>query len=864
MGETVMIAERSQRLESLFASAVELKPEDRASFLLAECADDPSLRSEVEALLAADEQADNFVEKLAQAARAAVQLNKTGETGASDEAEADSNVERRIGPYRTIRRIGVGGMGAVYLAARDDDEFKQLVAVKVIRRGMDHEAIIRRFRHERQILAGLNHPNIARLLDGGATEDGLPWFALEYVEGLPLAEYCDERRLSINERLRLFLTVCVAVQYAHQNLVIHRDLKPSNILITPSGDGKDGEPKLLDFGIAKLLHAESSDETLDLTLTGMKPMTPAYASPEQARGKTIKTASDVYSLGVILYELLTRRRPYHVTSRMTESDIARVICEQEPVKPSLIVTRREEGDQQIQSKTEVAKLARQLRGDLDNIVLKALAKEPSQRYSSVEQFAEDIRRHLSGQPVKARPATMAYRGLKFARRNKPVIAFTAILVLALIGGVVAATWQSRIARAQAEQAGKERRKAERISSFLQNVFSYAEPNAGGRGAGRNPDVKLEDALRDAEKRLEGELKDEPETRADLYITIGKVWLMRGDHDAAERDFRNALNLRRRIHGERHAEVARCLLFVNLARHRKGEPDEGDALGMMLETDPENDRLAWMIAGQAVGYASSGDFATADKLFGDATARFHKKFGTRHLYNVYVLLRQADAFMMRGDLDRAMELYRQSFDIMRQAPPDAETINALTSVGLLEMTRGNHAEAEKTLLEALRISEQYLGPDYPLSISAWLHLTSLYFQQQNYTQAEMAARHAAKIAREKYPPEHHFSAEALGMLSKALIVAGKPRQALPHLQEATEKYRRLRDKSQSDSFTSAGILGECLTLLKRDEEAERLLKESYDGFKPIRGARSPEMVEARRRLAQLYDAWGKPEQAAQYR
>ncbi len=855
----MMIAERTQRLESLFALVVEMKPEDRAAFLDAKCADDAALRAEIESLLAADEQADNFVEKLAQAARAAARLNETGETGEPNESETDSNVERRIGPYRTIRRIGVGGMGAVYLAARDDDQFKQLVAVKVIRRGMDHEAIIRRFRHERQILAGLNHPNIARLLDGGATEDGLPWFALEYVEGQPLAEYCNERRLSINERLRLFLTVCAAVEHAHQNLVIHRDLKPSNILIT-----SDGEPKLLDFGIAKLLHSENSDETLDLTLTGMKPMTPAYASPEQARGAQITTASDVYSLGVILYELLTHRRPYHVTSRMTESEITRVICEQEPVRPSLVITRREEGDQQIQSKAEAAKLARQLRGDLDNVVLKALGKEPSRRYSSVEQFAEDIRRHLSGQPVQARQATFVYRGLKFAQRNKLVAASTAMLAFALIGGVVSTTWQARIARAQSEQSEKERKKAERISAFLQNVFSYAEPNAGGRGAGRSPDVRLEDALRDAEKRIENELKDEPETRADLYITLGKVWLMRGAHDDAEHDFRNALNLRRRIHGERHAEVARCLLFVNMARHRKGEPDEGDPLGMMLETDPENDRLAWMLTNRAVGYANSGDFGAADKLFSDAAERFHKKFGDKHIYNVYVLSRHAESFMRRGDLDRAMELYRQSFDIMRQAPPDAETCNALINVGLIEMTRRNYDEAEKKLFEAARVSEQYLGSDYPLSVSAWLHLTSIYCQRRDPAQAEMTAMRALKIAREKYPPEHFLNAEALAALSRALILADKPRQASPHLQEAMEKYRKLRDKSPSDSLTSAGILGECLTLLKRYEEAERLLNASYDGLKPIRGAQSPEMVEARQRLVKLYDAWGRPEQAARFR
>ncbi len=340
-------------------------------------------------------------------------------------------------------------MGAVYLATRADDEYRKQVAVKVVKRGMDTDAILRRFRNERQILANLDHPHIAKLLDGGTTEDGLSYFVMDYVEGLPIDVYCDARRLPIIERLKLFRTACSAVHYAHQHHVVHRDLKPSNILVTA-----EGVPKLLDFGIAKLLDPEVSARTIKPT-AGLRPMTPDYASPEQVRGEAITPASDVYSLGVMLYELLTGHRPYHVQSA-TPQEAERVICEQEPEKPSVVVGRCSAGlqpgsaalkggatDGTPESVTETRgespeKLRRQLRGDLDNIVLMALRKEPERRYASIEQFSEDIRRYLQGRPVRSRPDTLAYRSGKFIRRNRTgvlasVLTAAIFLVLIVIG-----------------------------------------------------------------------------------------------------------------------------------------------------------------------------------------------------------------------------------------------------------------------------------------------------------------------------------------------------------------------------------------------------------------------------------------------
>ena len=334
-------------------------------------------------------------------------------------------------------------MGTVYLAVRDDDEFQKRVAIKVLRRGMDTDAIIRRFRHERQILAGLQHPYIAGLLDGGSTSDGLPYFAMEFVQGQNIADFCEVRKLDTSAKLELFRKVCAAVQYAHQNLIIHRDIKPANVLVTT-----DGTPKLLDFGIAKLVNPEVGAHTLAPTVAGLQLMTPDYASPEQVRGDMVTTATDVYSLGVLLYELLTGRRPYQLTSRSL-ADVANVICNAEPERPSTVVTLPGEG-----RSPNPDRLRRRLAGDLDNIVLKALNKEQDRRYASADQFSEDIRRHLAGLPVIARKDTVRYRTAKFVRRNKAVVAAGIATFVVLVAGVVATGWQARVAsreRARAEQ-----------------------------------------------------------------------------------------------------------------------------------------------------------------------------------------------------------------------------------------------------------------------------------------------------------------------------------------------------------------------------------------------------------------------------
>jgi eukaryotic-like serine/threonine-protein kinase len=441
--------------------------------------------------------------------------------------------EWKIGPYRVVRVLGHGGMGKVFLGVRDDESFHKRVAIKVLKRGMDTEAIVSRFRHERQVLASLNHPNIAALLDGGTTPNGLPYFAMEYIEGQNIVDFCESRKLDTSARLQLFRQVCSAVQYAHQNLIVHRDIKPQNVLVT-----SDGTPKLLDFGVAKLLNPELAGETLAATAAGLQLMTPEYASPEQVLGHPVTTATDVYSLGVLLYELLTSRRPYRLTSR-TPADIARVVCESVPARPSTAVTQLVDpaahddvptgadataavpgtGRRPIDADTH--RLRRRLAGDLDNIVLKALSKEPDRRYASADQFSEDVRRHLEGLPVIARPDTLHYRASKFVRRNRGAVLAGVVLFAALVAGVAGTASQARRANAERVQAEQRFDDVRRLA----NSFVFEVHDAIRDLPGSTPARKL---LVDRGLEYLDKLARGAGTRADLRRELGGAYVKIGD------------------------------------------------------------------------------------------------------------------------------------------------------------------------------------------------------------------------------------------------------------------------------------------------------------------------------------------------
>lgn len=511
------------QVRDVLDEALQIPAEDRSRYLDGACPQ-PELRRYVDSLIISYEKANEFLERPAFDR----QVDLPGETEPSGVW-----VGRRIGPYRIEQEIGQGGMGTVFRAVRADDEYHKRVAIKLVRGGFASNFALAQFKEERQILAGLEHPNIARLLDGGRTDAGFPYLVMELVEGAPIDEYCDARKLSISERLELFRTVCAAVQFAHQNLVIHRDLKPANILVSA-----DGTPKLLDFGIAKLVSPETLSPAPEQTVSFLRMMTPEYASPEQVRGDPISTATDVYSLGLVLYSLLSGHQPYQLTCSSPQALID-IICDTEPVKPSEIVSRTETiggtGEKRDLTITPESvssargakpdKLRHRLSGDLDNIVLMALRKDPQRRYSSVEQFSDDIRRHLTALPVRAREDTVAYRSSKFVKRHKLVVAAFTLFIITLLGGIVATARQARIARAERARAERRFNDVRKLATSL--IFDVHDSIQNLPGATPVRKLIIDRAVHYLDS-LETEAPDDIDLQRELAWAYQRVGLVQGD------------------------------------------------------------------------------------------------------------------------------------------------------------------------------------------------------------------------------------------------------------------------------------------------------------------------------------------------
>ena len=656
--------------------------------------------------------------------------------------------DERIGAYRIVRALGEGGMGTVYLAVRDDDVFRKRVALKVLKRGTDTEAVVRRFRTERQILAGLDHPNIARLLDGGTTDNGLPYLVMEYVEGTPLDDYADAHGLDTTSRIRLFLQLCAAVQYAHQNLVIHRDIKPANVLVTV-----DGVPKLLDFGIAKLLNADMLGQTMAIpTGPGLQLLTPDYASPEQVRGEQMTTATDIYSLGISLYELLTGRRPYQITSRAIP-EVVRVVCESEPLRPSVAVTRPVpphgdsggRGPKPTTQHRDPQRLRRRLEGDLDNIVLKAINKEPARRYASVDQFAEDLRRHLGGLPVLARQDTVRYRVAKFVRRHRAPVAAAAAILLALILGVVGTAWQARVARmerARAEQRFDDVRQ-------LANTFLFEVDEAVKDLSGSTPARQL--IVRTAVAYLD-KLAADAADRADLMRELAAGYVRVGDVQG--RPFNPNL-------GDSDGAVASYKKAVAL--YQSLNVDDRSPLDLRRESATAHLRLSELLSATGDTSGAMEAVRTALALVRDtATDSEAPMEARRELLVSYS--RMGDMLAATGATADALDHHRRALDIIKSlaaAAPD-------DPVNLRQLGTAHH-----------KVGNVLGNPNYP---NVGDHAAALTEMQHSVAVFERAAA--------RYPDNALFKrnlAVARSNVADILMALGRRADAMAQEQRALETY-----------------------------------------------------------------------------
>ncbi|HUF68697.1 MAG TPA: serine/threonine-protein kinase [Longimicrobiales bacterium] len=683
---------RWERVHEALQATLDLDPPARATHLAAIGRTDPALREEVESLLSSMTGTGRFDALV----RQFVAVN------------GHEQVPERIGAWRPIRLLARGGMGAVYLAERADGAYDQRVAIKLLPAGTRAD-LHSRFIAERRILARLSHPNIARLIDGGTTGDGLPFLVLEYVEGEPLTTWCDRKALSLESRLRLFLDVCAAVSWAHANLIVHRDIKPANVLVEAAG-GDDPRVKLLDFGIAKLLDDEPFDGA-PATRADLRLLTPDYAAPEQVRGEAATTATDVYQLGVVLYELLSGRRPHRFASRTLDA-IEREICGKDPVRPGVAFDqspddRAPDGSAIANARSTTPKrLAKSLAGDLDTIVMHALAKEKERRYASVEALAADVRRYLDGRPVQARPDSLAYRAGKFVRRNRAaVLAGTAITSLLIV--LVASTIVQN-GRIQAE-----RDRAERAAGFLADLFEDLEP-AQARGSMVDPREMLDRAT----ERVSIEMEDDPLLQAELFDVLGSVYQMRGFFAEAETLLRNGLALRERVLPPDHEDVAAsrytlAYLLGDTDRWAQAEPLLAQAVAVLRDRFGDaHGRVAVIEVWQALARLDAGDLPAADSILTAAIEKLRSPDGDPFELTT-ALLYAGRIRIARGDPYAAAQPMREALDIRiglfgRQHPTVA---NALDGIGEVKQALGDWSGAEATYRDALAIRRTLFPPDH---------------------------------------------------------------------------------------------------------------------------------------------------------
>lgn len=852
-----MNPERWKKIQLLFEKALEFDKPERERFLAEECGEDKELFSEVNSLISADEQEHSIFS------------GSAAEYIAIDEKKLDGKV---LGKYRVIKQIGTGGMGSVFLAERADGMFEQKVALKVVKPGMNSLEIIKRFEGERQILAKLRHPNIASLLDGGISDIGLPYFTMEFVEGKPITEYCDAKNLNIEQRLDIFKKVCTAVLYAHQNLVIHRDIKPGNILVK-----EDGTVKLLDFGIAKVFEEDENNKSL--TRTGFRVMTPEYASPEQVRGETVSTATDIYSLGLILYQLLSGCPPYEVNTT-SALELERIICLSEPQKPSTMIIKistsvrgsvQQASSEFISRKrsTSISKLRKRISGDLDNICLMAIRKEPERRYNSIAQLIHDIDNHLNGLPVSARKSTASYRTRKFITRHRAGVVITSIAVLII--AIVTTFYTMQLAE-ERDKAKLEAEKSKKVSEFLAGIFEVSDPEQS-----RGESITARELLDNGVKRIETELADQPEVLANMFGVTGNVYkslglykaamillqkgynlndslfgydspetakslndlgnlnFAMGDYSSAIENFNNAIKIRKKIHGELSPEAAQSMNGLGLVLREEGRYDEAEKLITVslsvrkkyyLEMSRE---VAESLNNLALIKEDQGKYEEAKELFEESLRIKEKLYSRIHPSVSHTLGDLAFLLQQMGKYKEASELFNKTLEtdksLYGNLHPEVST--DLYNLGSNTALMGDLDGAEKLYIQVLEMDKKLLGEKHPYIALDLNNIAGILSEKGKYEEAEKLYSQSLNLNMKLYGNEHPEVATSLSNLGVLYQRWGKYNQAEPLLKSALDMRTKLLGEDHPNVVTSINIYASLLSSEGKYEESMRQFRKSLD-------------------------------------
>lgn len=802
-------------LGELLDTALGLPPDRRAAFACQSCANDAVRRQQLLELIETHDQAEAWFDGFAADLAADADL----------EIDVAGMRDRLIGPWRVVRLIGRGGMGSVYLVERADGQFDQQAALKLSRLGFDDEAAMVRFLAERQIVARLDHPNIARLIDGGVADDGRPYFAMELVTGEPLLAYVQARQLSIRDRLALFIQLGEAVQYAHRHLVVHRDVKPSNVLVTA-----EGVPKLLDFGIAKLFDPDAG-LAADGTVTRDRVMTPGYAAPEQIAGGPITTATDVYAMGVVLYELLCGRRPFEASGR-SPRELEQEVLERAADRPSVMAADR--------------RRRRQIAGDLDTICLTALRKEPERRYRSAEQLVEDVRRHLAGLPVAARPDTLSYRAAKFVHRHAIGVTMTAAAVVLVVAAAVALAVQSA-------QAARERDKAQQVAALLIDVFEVADPSEV-RGA----QVTAREVLDRGVERVERTLGSQPEVQADLLGVLGRVYRNLGLYERATGLTARALDLVAGLSGARSAAAAATRSRLGELHYLKGDYPRAEAtLREALSAQetiagPASPEVAVTLNHLGKTLQAQGRLDEAETTLGRALAISTAAYGESHAQVAEAVTNLGAVMFVRGRLDQAGTLFQRALDVRRRLLGDDHPLvaAALSNLATLLSRTGDLDGAERIGREALAVARRVYGPEHPRVATVLNNLGLTEFARNNPAAAEPWLAESLAMRRKLLPPAHPETAQSLANLGLIVQTLKRPADALPMYEEALAIRRKTLGAEHvlvAQTLNNLGLLHQSLGDLAG---ADRELRQSLAMLRKTAGESHPLVTQGIVNLAKL--------------